>query len=282
MVDLMEGTALSGCGRGRFQLCVQSHIPNARDWRSCPDGLSTPMKVRDYFDSVARDFDDLAWDVGVAPWLDWAWRVVEKEVQHASGCLIVDLGCGTGRTILNLLRFTRDARFLGIDFSREMICKAKEKNYAGAAVEFRVLRIDQLNLPPCSVGHFISFGTFHHIRNKVRVLQNLSRMLQPGGKFVNGDLFRVSGIYLSELQKLRRLNPEATAENDRKRRELQWVYDRDLSHPREFHTDPYQFKQLLEDAGIGAARVHVSLQPGFALVVGRKTANDETGVDQST
>jgi ubiquinone/menaquinone biosynthesis C-methylase UbiE len=228
------------------------------------------MKVKEYFDSVAKNFDALAGNVGVAPWADWAWHIIAKEVGKASGCLIVDLGCGTGLTLLNLLRFTSGARFLGVDFSEEMICKAREKDYGGSEVEFRVTRIDRLRLSPHSVDHFVSFGTFHHIRNKARVLKNLSGMLRPGGKFVNADLFRLGGTYLAELQELRRLHPEATAQNDRKREELQWIYDRDRSHPREFHTDPYEFKKLLEDAGIGPARVHVSLQPGFALVVGEK------------
>lgn len=228
------------------------------------------MKVKEYFDSVAKDFDGLAGKVGVAPWVDWAWRVVAKEIGKASGCLIVDLGCGTGLTILNLLRFTSGARFLGVDFSEEMIRKARDKGYGGAVVEFRVTRIDQLQMSPYSVDHFISYGTFHHIQNKARVLKSLSGMLRPGGKFVNIDLFRLSGAYLAEIQELRRLDPKATAKNDKKREELQWIYDRDRSHPREFHTDPYEFKKLLENAGLGRARVHVSLEPGFALVVGEK------------
>jgi hypothetical protein len=48
------------------------------------------------------------------------------------------------------------------------------------------------------------------------------------------------------------------------------MYDSDLVHPREFHLDPYQFKDLLENAGLRSAKVHVSLQPGFAVVVGKK------------
>ena len=84
-------------------------------------------------------------------------------------------------------------------------------------------------------------------------------------------------MYLAEMETLRRRNPDAAAENDRKREEFQWIYDRDLSHPREFHTDPYEFKQLLEGVGIGPAAVHVSLQPGFAVVVGRKPAAARNG-----
>lgn len=228
------------------------------------------MRVREYFDSLASDFDDRASKLGGAPWVEWAWRIAAEEVGEASGCFIVDLGAGTGLTILKLLRFTRGARFLGIDFSEEMIRKARQKDFGDAAVELRVMRIDQVDLPALSVDYFVSYGTFHHIRNKARVIKNLSRMLRSGGKFVNIDLFRPGERYVAEMTQLRWSNPEATAENDRKVQEFQWIYDRVRSHPREFHTDPYEFKQLLEDAGMRPARVHVSLQPGFAVVVGHK------------
>lgn len=233
------------------------------------------MRVREYFDRLAKEFDFLASPMGTAPWVQWAWRVAEKEIGEASGCFIVDLGAGTGLTVLNLLRFTRNARFLSIDFSREMIRKARTKDYGGAQVEFRVQRIDQLQLPLNSVDHFVSYGTFHHLQNKARVIWNLAAMLRPGGKFVNIDLFSSRGQYLAELKDLRCANPEAAAENDRKRKEFRWVYDRDLQHPREFHLDPYEFKSLLDGAGMGPARVYVSLQPGFAVVVGEKAAYGE-------
>lgn len=235
------------------------------------------MRVREYFDSLASDFDDLASKMGDAPWVDWAWRIAAEEVGEASGCFIVDLGAGTGITILNLLRFTRGARFLGIDFSEEMIRRARQKDFGNTAVELRVMRIDELDLPALSVDYFVSYGTFHHIRNKARVIKSLSRMLRSGGKLVNIDLFRQGRRYLAEMQQLRWSNPEAAAENDRKRQEFQWIYDRVRSHPREFHTDPYEFKQLLKDAGIGPARVHVSLQPGFAVVVGHKAGGGTRG-----
>ena len=235
------------------------------------------MRVKEFFDRLAEDFDSLVSIVDTAPWARWAWRVAEKEIGKASGCFIVDLGTGTGLTVLNLLRFTHNATFLSIDFSPNMIRKARAKNYGGASVEFRVQRIDQLRLPPHSVDHFVSYGTFHHIQNKVRIIRNLSTMLKPGGKFVNIDLFRPGSLYLAQMEKLRRANPAAAAENDRRREELQWIYDCDLAHPREFHVDPYQFRDLLDNAGLSPAKVHVSLQPGFAVVVGTKARGNNNG-----
>lgn len=230
------------------------------------------MRVKDHFDLFAKDYDNLAWDQDTAPWAEWAWQVVRNEVGGAKGLFIVDLGAGTGRTIQNLLRFNPEARFLGVDFSEEMIGRARQKDYGVAGVEFQVTRIDKLRLPPQSVDVFTSFGTFHHIKNKRRVLKNLATMLKPGGKLVNADLFEPHEQYLSEMRELRNLYPEAAAENDRVRETFQWIYDQDRSHPKEFHTDPYEFQQLLRDFGFCQTVVHVSLQPGFAVVAGQMSS----------
>lgn len=239
------------------------------------------MNSRDYFDKVAQDIDARAWRADNAPWANWAWTVVKKEMGVDPGSFIVDLGTGTGSAILNLLQSNSGARFLGVDFSEEMIRRARLKDYGRASVEFRISRIDRLRLPENSVDYFVSAGTFHHIQNKRRVLQNLSDMLKADGKFINLDLFRPKAKYLSEMEELRRGNPEAAAENDRIRQQFQWIYDDDPSHPREFHMDPYDFAQLLEDAGIGPATVHVSLQPGWAVVVGRKAEAPATETSEA-
>ena len=236
------------------------------------------MRVKDHFDLFARDYDNLAWDQDTAPWAEWSWQVVRNEVGTADGLFIVDLGSGTGRTILNLLRFNKGSRFLGVDFSEEMISRALLKDYGETVVDFQVTRIDELRLPLQSVDVFVSFGTFHHIKNKRRVLNNLFAMLRPGGKLVNADLFEPQERYLSEMRELRRQNAEAAAENDRVRESFQWIYDRDQAHPREFHTDPYEFRGLLEGSGFHRAVVHVSLQPGFAVVAGKKIAEDHRTV----
>jgi ubiquinone/menaquinone biosynthesis C-methylase UbiE len=228
------------------------------------------MRVKEFFDQHAKDIDTLGWDADTAPWARWAWEVIEAEVGCAPARFIVDLGCATGRTIRNLTRFTPGASFLGVDFSEEMIRRARTKDYGGASVEFSIIRIDQLRLPPESVDVFLSFGTFHHVKNKTRVFQMLFQMLRPGGKFVNADIFEPRERYLAEMRDLRHRNPEAAAENDRIREQFQWLYDRDEAHPKEFHTDPYEFQELLESAGFRHAAVHVSLQPGFAVVAGRK------------
>ena len=176
------------------------------------------MKTRDYFDRCARILDQRAWKPATAPWAAWAWDVAAAEIGPATGRLIVDLGSGTGAGIENLLRSTRGARFIGVDFSEEMNRCARAKQLGRAedvSVEFRTERIDRLTLPSGSVGHFVSSGTFHHVRNKRAVFTRLLAMLEPGGSFVNIDHFRPGERYCRAMERLRRRHPAEAEENDR-------------------------------------------------------------------
>lgn len=228
------------------------------------------MKTKEYFDQFAAKLDCLAWNVDTAPWADWAWEIVEQEISTAERCRIVDLGTGTGSCIENLVRFTRDASFLGVDFSEEMIRRARRKKYEGAEVEFTVCRLDKLKLPTESIDYFISSGTFHHIKNKLRVLTNLASMVKPGGKFINMDQFRPGEAYHKEMMDLRSRRPREAAANDRVREKFQWIYDQDTGHPIEFAVDPYEFRDMAERCGFDSGTVFVSLQPGFAVVSMKK------------
>lgn len=235
---------------------------------SCGEGR---MKTREYFDDFAARLDARAWTPDTAPWAGWAWNVVEQEIGRAEGMVIADLGTGTGACIRAMLRFTADAHFIGIDFSEEMIRRARAKTYESAAsVRFLVSRLDRLKLPPCSVDIAVSAGTFHHIRNKRRVAAIIAAMLKPGGRFINIDHFRSGPRYRAETEALRRQVPDLAAASDEARRAIQWIYDEDRRHPIEFHTDPYEFAEILAEAGFAGTRVHASPQPGYGVVVARR------------
>ncbi|MCW2247716.1 ubiquinone/menaquinone biosynthesis C-methylase UbiE [Azospirillum fermentarium] len=232
---------------------------------------ATRRRTHAYFEDFAARLDARAWTPDTAPWARWAWDVVERELGPADGVTVVDLGTGTGACIQAMLRFTRNARFIGVDFSEEMIRHASAKTYDGAAeVRFVVSRLDRLDLPPGSVDIVLSAGTFHHIRNKERVAAIILAMLRPGGRFVNIDHFRPGPRYRAETEALRRRHPEETAANDAARRAVQWIYDQDQGHPIEYHTDPYAFAAIMTDAGFTGATVHASLQPGYGVVTARK------------
>jgi len=102
--------------------------------------------------------------------------------------LVVDLGCGTGRTLIPLAR--RGFRGLGVDLSRHMLevvgQKAAEENLPVARlqanlVELGCLRDDSADYCTCL---FSTLGMIRGRENRRRVLAHARRILKPGGLFV--------------------------------------------------------------------------------------------------
>lgn len=235
------------------------------------------MKIKEYFDRLAKKYDKDAWGIENAPWVEWGWEVLRKEVGRAESCLIVDLGTGTGNAILGLMKTTKNSRFIGIDISKGMVNEARKKfkKMGAENVKLIISHLDKLKLPENSVDFFVSGGTFHHVKNKEMVLRNLFGMLKSGGKLINVDQFKPGKIYREEVEKLRERCPEKTRENDRVYRMFEEKIEEDKHHPIEFHTDPYEFKNILERTGFIECKVFVSLQPNFSVVAGRKPKNKE-------
>ncbi len=102
--------------------------------------------------------------------------------------LVVDLGSGTGRTLIPLAR--RGFRGLGIDLSRPMLRivgqKAAEQNLSIARLQANVVELDCLrdeSADYCTC-LFSTLGMIRGRENRQRVLGHASRILKPGGLFV--------------------------------------------------------------------------------------------------
>jgi SAM-dependent methyltransferase len=98
----------------------------------------------------------------------------------------LDLCCGTGAGI-EMLRPLCRSRVTGIDVSRGMleICRKRLPETPGVPVD--LIRGDVLALPFGPVFDLVvSFGAFGHIlrRDEPRFVQEVFRLLRPGGRFV--------------------------------------------------------------------------------------------------
>lgn len=101
-----------------------------------------------------------------------------------SNKLAIDLGCATG--IMSFEIAHKFKRVIGYDISPDMINVAKGKiSTETSHVEFENVDIEKdVNLPENSVSLAImNMGTAGDIKNIKRVLDNLKKSLEPGGKF---------------------------------------------------------------------------------------------------
>ena len=114
-------------------------------------------------------------------------KILDSIQEDAS---VLDLGCGNGHFLHELIRRGHKAPLLGMDFSLPLLRNAE----SAPGVEFREADLTKLSLftdhfsPLTSHWSLITlFATLHHIpSNEIRVdiLRTVKKLLKPDGKFI--------------------------------------------------------------------------------------------------
>jgi len=102
---------------------------------------------------------------------------------------LVDVGCGPGYLVGSINRRFPDARIIGMDISRDMLCMAIS-NFPDGSIAFCRGDAQALPFPDDGIDFIISTGAFHHWPNGLRSLQEFHRVLSPGGQLLILDLRR--------------------------------------------------------------------------------------------
>lgn len=101
---------------------------------------------------------------------------------------VLDLACGTGTLLNNLLPFVPAENLFGIDVSTEMLTVAREK--LPTEVNLSVGSGDHLPFAEASFEQVISTSSFHYFRKPEQVLQEARRVLKPEGHLLITDWCR--------------------------------------------------------------------------------------------
>jgi ubiquinone/menaquinone biosynthesis C-methylase UbiE len=162
-----------------------------RPYWKLPAGLTRGLWEYVHAEHIADDYDayfahnslfDFDEQV-IARWLD----PTEKSYQQTAA-IVADLGCGTGRALLPLVR--RGFRGLAVDLSSRMLGIVRQKaiaeNLPIDCLKANLVELD--GLADEAVDHAIClFSTLGMIRgsaNRRAALAHVSRVLRPGGVFV--------------------------------------------------------------------------------------------------
>lgn len=105
------------------------------------------------------------------------------------GKKVLEVGCGSGSQSIYLSKNYQPSNVTGIDLLEENIEIAHKQNPAEKPVEFHVDDAQELNnIKSDSIDFLICIESALHYPCKDRFLQQVQRVLKPGGKFVIADI----------------------------------------------------------------------------------------------
>lgn len=108
-----------------------------------------------------------------------------------SGLKVLDVGCGDGILALELSR--RGARVAGADASDRMIAAARARaNQEGQDIPFQIAKAETLPFDTASFDVVVAITVLCVIEDAEAALQEMARVLKPGGRLIIGELGRYS------------------------------------------------------------------------------------------
>ena len=131
--------------------------------------------------SGTREWDAGTYDRVSAPQLGWGRTVLER-LAPRRGETVLDAGCGSGRVTELIADALPEGRLIGVDGSKAMIDRARERLGARAELIWSdLLELDRERLSG-PVDAVFSSATFHWIADHGALFRRISRLLTRGGR----------------------------------------------------------------------------------------------------
>ena len=142
-------------------------------------------RSQEFFDRHARQWDDLARTLLPAP--DYRERLLSDVPE---GKTVVEIGFGAGSLLPALA--ARSATVIGVDHSPAMLEEARRRLALSGlnGIDLRLGEMTHLPLPDRSADCAVLNMVLHHAADPPAVLDEIRRVLTPGGVLVLADLAR--------------------------------------------------------------------------------------------
>ncbi|MBN2644345.1 MAG: methyltransferase domain-containing protein [Desulfuromonadaceae bacterium] len=118
-------------------------------------------------------------------------RWLAQQIHLPAGSCVLDVGCGTGLLTVRIAEQHPEVQVTGIDASRPMVDVAIKKRARGNC-HFQQALAEELPFEDQSFDLVTSALFFHHVDQelKQRTLQEIMRVLKPGGTLLIADMDR--------------------------------------------------------------------------------------------
>ena len=123
-------------------------------------------------------------------------HVAEEIVARLPGDTILDIGTGPGYLPIEIAKRSPNVRIVGIDLSRKLLDMARsnaEKAGLSDRLTFRLGDAGHIEFEEASFDMVISTGMLHAIKDPVKIIREMYRVLKTGGEAWIFDPARVSG-----------------------------------------------------------------------------------------
>lgn len=132
-------------------------------------------EVKGVFDRMASYY---AGERGQSPWFQAQLKIVLAMLNSEKG-LLLDIGCAAGAEFEPLL--ARGFQIVGIDYAPEMLRLAQQRYGASQALCLCRADAESLPFPDASFDHVVCLGVFEYLSTYDRGLEEIHRVLRPGG-----------------------------------------------------------------------------------------------------
>jgi ubiquinone/menaquinone biosynthesis C-methylase UbiE len=146
------------------------------------DSKEFKERSRSYFDKMSSDYSNTS----TGKYSEPMHHALIEELKGKNFRTLLDVGCGDG-TFLSMILNKFDVTVSGIDISSGMIEKSKE--LLDCRANLKVGDSEHLPWNDVSFDAITCIASFHHYPDPELVLQEIKRVLRPGGILLIADPF---------------------------------------------------------------------------------------------
>jgi len=139
------------------------------------DSQFSKNEVKGVFDRMASYYAD---ERGQSPWFQAQLKIVLEMLDSEKG-LLLDIGCAAGAEFEPLL--ARGFQIVGLDYAPEMLRLAQQRYGASDGVHLCRADAESLPFPDASFDQVVCLGVFEYLSTYDRGLDEIRRVLRPGG-----------------------------------------------------------------------------------------------------